>query len=243
MLKPVSFWSPPRMQLRDISFSTPQENIAFDDALLFSAEKHEGGEYLRFWESPKIFVVLGRIGKAEADVDPIHTQKDNIPVLRRSSGGGTVLQGPGCLNYSLVLSKQKHHDLNDLRKSYEWISAKVIEALRLSGVEAYFKPTSDLATGPDEKKFSGNAQRRGKKYILHHGTILYQFDLSLISRYLQMPKDIPEYRKHRPHTDFVTNISIEPQVFKDQLAWEFSASALQAPSFQELSLLKKYLDN
>ena len=41
-------------------------------------------------------------------------------------------------------------------------AAKVIEALRQSGVEAYFRPTSDLATGPEEKKFSGNAQRRGQ---------------------------------------------------------------------------------
>jgi len=226
------------MQLRDISFSTPQENIAFDEVLLRMAEKHEAGEYLRFWESSKVFIVLGRIGREQADVNPVHVQKDNIPVLRRSSGGGTVVQGPGCLNYSLVLLKQKYPELNDLRRSYEWISVKVIEALAAAGVEAYFRPTSDLAIGSGEKKFSGNAQRRGKNYILHHGTILYKFDLSLISRYLNMPEDIPEYRKHRPHTDFVTNIPIDPCVFKAHLAQGFSASALQAPSPQELSLLK-----
>jgi lipoate-protein ligase A len=212
------------MQLRDISFPTPQENIAFDEALWRLAEKHSRGEYLRFWESSKVFIVMGLTGRAPIDVNLIHTQEDNIPVLRRSSGGGTVLQGPGCLNYTLVLSKQKHPQLNDLHKSYEWISAKVIEALRQSGVDAYFRPASDLATGPCEKKFSGNAQRRGKRYILHHGTILYKFDLSLISRYLNMPKDIPEYRKHRPHTDFLTNVPIDPHVFKDHLAQIFLAT-------------------
>ena len=227
------------MQLRDISFPTPQENIAFDEVLWRLAEKHSRGEYLRFWESSKVFIVLGRIGRAEIDVNFPHVLKDNIPVLRRSSGGGTVLQGPGCLNYTLVLSKQKHPQLNDLRKSYEWISTKVIEALSQEGVEVYFRPTSDLATDPSEKKFSGNAQRRGKHYILHHGTILYKFDLSLISRYLNMPKDIPEYRKRRSHTDFVTNIPIDPRVFKDHLAQIFLASALQSPSAEELSLLKK----
>ena len=85
-------------------------------------------------------------------------------------------------------------------------------------MEAYFKPISDMATDPGEKKFSGNAQRRAKYHILHHGTILYKFDLSLISRYLNMPQEIPEYRKHRSHTDFVTNVRIDPQVFKNQLA-------------------------
>jgi lipoate-protein ligase A len=238
------------MQLRDISFPSPQENIAFDEVLWRLAEKHSGGEYLRFWESSKVFIVLGAIGRVEIDVNSLHALKDNIPVLRRSSGGGTVLQGPGCLNYTLVLSKQKsppqqdpalagHPQLNDLRKSYEWIGAKVIEALRQAGAEAYFRPPSDLATGSGEKKFSGNAQRRGKHYILHHGTILYKFDLSLISRYLNMPHDIPEYRKHRPHTDFVTNVPIDPRVFKDHLAQSFCALALQSPSTQELSFLKE----
>ena len=104
MLKPVSFCQPPWMQLRDISFPTPQENITFDDVLLNLAEKHEAGEYLRFWESPSVFVVLGRIGRAEIDVNATNTKTDGIPVLRRSSGGGTVVQGPGCLNYSLILS-------------------------------------------------------------------------------------------------------------------------------------------
>ncbi len=212
------------MQFRDISFPTPQENIAFDEALWRLAEKHEAGECLRFWESTGIFIVMGLTGRAQIDVNSIHAQQDNIPVLRRSSGGGTVVQGPGCLNYTLVLSKQKHPELNDLHQSYAWISAKVIEALRRAGVEAYFRPMSDLATGPSEKKFSGNAQRRGKRYILHHGTVLYKFDLSLMGRYLNMPKDIPQYRKRRSHTDFLTNVPIDPRVFKDHLAQIFFAT-------------------
>jgi lipoate-protein ligase A len=228
------------MQFRDISFPTPQENITFDEVLLSLAEKHGAGEYLRFWESSRIFVVMGLTGREDIDVNPMNTRQDNIPVLRRSSGGGTVLQGPGCLNYTLVLSKQKHPELNDLHQSYEWISARIIEALRQAGCEAYFRPMSDLATGPGEKKFSGNAQRRRKHYILHHGTILYKFDLSLVSRYLNMPQDIPEYRKHRPHTDFVTNVPIDPCTFKGHLAQIFSASALQAPSVEELSLLENF---
>lgn len=240
------------MHFRDISFPTPQENIAFDEVLLNLAEKQGTGEYLRFWESSPIFVVMGRTGRAEIDVNAVNTRKDNIPVLRRSSGGGTVVQGPGCLNYALVLSKQKHPPLNDLRRSYEWISDRIIEALRQSGIEAYFRPTSDLATGKAEKKFSGNAQRRCKHYILHHGTILYKFDLSLVSRYLNMPTDIPEYRKARPHMDFVTNIPLDPGVFKEHLAQIFhlegdslqekkgTTPLFQPPGAEELSLLKNF---
>ena len=104
------------MQLRDISFSSPTENILFDEVLWRLAEKDEGGEFLRFWESSEVFIVLGRAGQAQEDVNLVAAQKDNIPVLRRSSGGGTVVQGPGCLNYTLILSKQKRPVLNDLRR-------------------------------------------------------------------------------------------------------------------------------
>ncbi len=226
------------MHRRDISFLNPQENIAYDQVLWRMAEKNNTGEYIRFWESSKIFIVMGLTGQIAFDVHEIQAREDKIPVLRRSSGGGTVLQGPGCLNYTFILSKQKHPQVNDLRGSYEWISQKIVGALHKAGVESYFRPISDLATGPDEKKFSGNAQRRGKNYILHHGTVLYGFDLSLISRYLKMPKDIPEYRKARPHTDFVTNIPLDAPMFKDYLAQAFGAEASQPPSAQELSLLK-----
>lgn len=227
------------MQRRDISFSTPEENVVFDDVLLMLAEKHGAGEYLRFWESRQIFIVMGITGRAEMDVNLGLSSQDKVPILKRSSGGGTVLQGPGCLNYALVLSKQRCPEISDLRKSYEWISSQLAAALRLSGVEAFFRPISDLAVGLDEKKFSGNAQRRGKNYILHHGTILYNFDLSLISRYLNMPQDIPEYRKNRPHTDFVANIPIKPDIFKSHLAKIFNASEAKASSDHELSFLNR----
>ena len=202
------------MTLKDISFATPQENILFDDVLLALAEKGEAGEILRFWESAQPFIVLGRIGQAQEDVDAANAARDRIAVVRRSSGGGTVVQGPGCLNYTLVLSKKFHRDISDLRKSYQLISQYVINAVHELGVDAVFRPTSDIALRQGEQKFSGNAQRRGKNFILHHGTILYNFDLNLIPTYLKMPKDIPEYRRARSHLDFVTNIPIVPEEFK-----------------------------
>ena len=74
------------MVLKDISFESPPENIVYDEVLLYLAEHDEASEVLRFWESPKYFIVLGRTGKMEDDVKLAQTKKDNIPVLRRFSG-------------------------------------------------------------------------------------------------------------------------------------------------------------
>lgn len=237
------------MQVKDFSFDSPQENILFDELLLQLADKQGEGEALRFWKSSQVFIVLGRISNELEDIWMERAHQDKIPILRRTSGGGTVIQGPGCLNYTLVLDKQRHTDLNDLRKSYSWISSKVIEALKSCKIEAVFRPISDIALAGTEKKISGNAQHRGKNFILHHGTILCDFDLNLISRYLKMPKDIPEYRRNRPHNDFVTNTLIKEQDFKTALINVFMSDISnaidisQVPSSQELSSLQQMLLN
>jgi lipoate---protein ligase len=228
------------MLFRDVSFQDPKQNIAFDEVLLRLADKNGDIEYLRFWESPTYFVVLGRIGKETEDVHMDVASADGIPVLRRSSGGGTVVQGPGCLNYSLVLSKDKNPILHDLRGSYAWISQKITDSLKTLGIEACFRPISDIALTTGDLKFSGNAQHRGKTHILHHGTILYDFDLDLVSKYLKMPKDIPEYRKARSHKDFITNIYIKPESFKSALAKSFGIHELPQPvTAEEASSLSK----
>ncbi len=196
------------MVLIDRTFPTPQENILFDEFLLLRAEKAQGSEVLRFWESPQHFIVLGRTGNLQEDVDIQRAQEEKIPILRRFSGGGTVIQGKGCMNFTLILSKDRDPALKDITKSYLYILGKVSEALSLLGIPTRFKPTSDLVIGNDEKKFSGNAQHRGRQYVLHHGTILYNFDLQMIAGFLKMPRAVPEYRGGRSHLDFVTNISV-----------------------------------
>lgn len=231
------------MICKDVSFASPEENILFDEVLFELAEKGNKEESIRFWESDFYFVVLGRIGKIVDDVNEHVASIDRIPILRRSSGGGTVLQGPGCLNYSLVLSKEKTPVLNDLRKSYSYILARVTKALNTIGINSEFHPISDIALKDNRKKFSGNAQKRGRHFILHHGTILYRFDLGLIEKYLRMPKDMPEYREKRSHLDFVTNIEKDKEEIKGVLKQAFKAERDHHKlSDQEQSCLKKFLE-
>ncbi|HLF17277.1 MAG TPA: lipoate--protein ligase family protein [Candidatus Omnitrophota bacterium] len=212
------------MWARDISFEDPQKNILFDEVLYHLAETDQAGEAIRFWESPVYFIVLGRIGKINEDVQREAVGKDRIPVLRRASGGGTVLQGKGCLNYTLILSKESRKDIRDLKKSYQYILGHIVEALKSTGVEADYFPVSDIALKRNRKKISGNAQKRGRHFIMHHGTVLLDFDLPLIEKYLTMPEDIPEYRQKRGHLDFVSNTGISSRQFKDALKASFGVT-------------------
>jgi len=85
------------------AFATPEENLACDEALLDACENSDAPGFVRFWESPSYFVVLGYGKHLEQEVFKDVCTRENILILRRCSGGGTVLQGPGCFNYTLVL--------------------------------------------------------------------------------------------------------------------------------------------
>src|SRR5262245_13543975 len=166
------------MRYLDLTPRTAAESLALDEALLVAAEGGSGSEILRFWEWPTPAVVLGAGCVLSRDVGEASCLADGVPVLRRASGGGTVLLGPGCLCFSLVLAYGRDPALAEIRPSYALILRRVAESLDSGGDGSTASPegVSDLALGG--RKFSGNAQQRKRRHLLHHGTLLYAFDLA-----------------------------------------------------------------
>jgi len=206
------------IRLLDVSLDTPEENLAMEESLWNELEHAaEGGSgTLRFWESRRYFVVLGYSGRPEQEVRGEACEQAGVPVLRRITGGGAVLQGPGCLNYTLALSLEAYPALRDVRRSLGLILGKVRAALGLEGIA--IRGLCDLAL--NERKISGNAQRRGRRTLLHQGTLLYNFDAALVERYLQEPPRQPDYRRGRRHVEFMGNLPVGPQEIKRRLACE-----------------------
>lgn len=227
------------MKLLDLTLSSPEENLACDEALLELAESSEDQEYLRFWESPCHFAVLGYSNKLAEELNVAACRRDGIQILRRPSGGGTVLQGPGCFNYTLVLRIDGHDSLKNLIKTNAFILEKHREMLLPHlGKNVAVQGISDLTL--ENLKFSGNAQRRRKKCLLFHGTFLYDFDLALIPKYLKHPPRQPDYRQGRPHGSFITNISLTGKKLREilQTTWKVTGKVLTHPP----SAIKKLVE-
>jgi lipoate-protein ligase A len=227
------------MRWLDVTLATAEENLALDEALLLEAEAGRGGEVLRLWEWPTSAVVLGSGCKLADDVDDDACRADGVPILRRSSGGGTVLLGQGCLCFSLVLSFTRSPELTDIRPSYRVILVRVAEALGMPEVEQ--AGISDLAIAG--RKFSGNAQQRKRHHLLHHGTILYAFDLARVGRYLRPPPRQPEYRAGREHEAFIRNLEIARQRLVAGLrqAWDAGEELHECPAAEVQRLVaEKY---
>lgn len=224
------------MQTLDLTLPSPAENLALDEALLLEAEHDRGGEVLRFWMSRTPFVVVGIGAKVEQEVRLSACEKRQIPVLRRCSGGGTVVQGPGCLNYALVLPVSKAPPLKTIKGANQWIMSKNATALstvvgRAVSVEGH----TDLAI--EGLKVSGNAQRRLRTHLLFHGTFLLDFNLALISELLPTPALQPSYRQHRSHDNFLVNLGLAAEKVKTALLGEWE-SADQSPDMPSARIAK-----
>ena len=209
------------MQFLELSLPTAAENLALDDALLQSLEETEidvstdnacpeaeaERSLLRIWQVDRPCAIVGRSSRVRQEVHWDRVQRDNIPVLRRSSGGASVVIAPGCLLYSLLIDLAAQPNLRPLDAAHRYVTQRMLEAIQPLHPAATRNGTCDLTSGG--RKFSGNSLRVGRRGLLYHGTLLLDMDLSLIDRYLQHPPKEPSYREGRSHADFLTNLHVD----------------------------------
>ncbi len=233
------------MKLCDLTLSTPEENLALDEALLDLCESGVEGEILRFWEPTTHFVVVGYANRVRDEVNVPFCEASGIPIIRRCTGGGTVLQGPGCLNYALVLRIADSPSLRTIAGTNNFILQRHKAALsELVQAPVEIEGHTDLAVGG--LKFSGNSQRRRKEFLLFHGCFLRNLDIGLIENTLRFPSKPPDYRVNRSHSEFLRNLNIPAEKVKAALiqAWNASAPLPAVPGDRVERLVReKYADS
>lgn len=213
------------MKFLDLTLPAPAENLACDEALLDFCETAGAEEILRFWESRERFVVVGYANRVSTEVNTAACEAHHVPIFRRCTGGGTVLQGPGCLNYSLILKIEEGGPLRTISLANRFIMERNAAALeeahrghcKMQNAECkiQIEGCTDLAL--NGFKFSGNAQRRKKRFLLFHGTFLLNFDLAQIEKFLSQPARQPGYRRNRSHRDFLRNFAVPADAVKQAL--------------------------
>jgi len=230
------------MKLIDKTLADATQNVALDEALLLEAEKsRDEAGVLRIWEPTDWVVVVGRGSSVSREVELARCEDDGLPVIRRSSGGATIVAGPGCLFYAVVLSLDAYPSLRQIDQAHAFVLSRLVSELKKLVPALERKGTSDLAIG--DHKVSGNSLRCRKSHLLYHGTLLYNMPLDPLTRYLRFPPRQPDYRQGRSHADFVCNLKLSRDVVKQAVlaAWDHPTASITWPQeMTETLVSEKY---
>lgn len=194
------------MKYLDLTLASIPANLALDEALLDMADQI--GDVLRIWQPNSPAAILGRASRVAEEIERTQCEPRGVPAFRRCSGGATVLIGPGCLMYAVVLRTCERPELQVIDQAHQYVLIRMRDALRAAECDVDVSGTSDLTIGG--RKFSGNSLRCKQHALLYHGTLLYDADLDLIASCLKMPPRKPDYRGERSHRDFLTNLPVDP---------------------------------
>jgi lipoate---protein ligase len=194
------------MACHDVTLPGVAENLALDEAMLIEADEGRGPPLVRFWEPGDYAVVLGASRRLRAEVHIDACRADGVPIFRRSSGGGTVLIGPGTLNVTVILPETAGPGLSAVDAAQHHVLGRLARSIRRAGAPVDVLAHGDLVLG--DRKCGGSAQRRLKRWFLVHCSILYRFPIDRIGRYLALPARQPDYRRGRPHADFLCNLDL-----------------------------------
>ena len=163
----------------NLTSTDPFFNIAVDEYLL----KNRKEDFLVLSVNTPS-VIIGKHQVAHREADTLFVEENNIPVIRRISGGGAVFHDEGNLNFSFILQSKQGSQV-DFRK----YTLPVIEFLSTLGVDAKFEGKNDLKVGG--LKISGNAEHVYRQRVLHHGTLLFDSNLDMLRNSLR--KDTSYY--------------------------------------------------
>lgn len=196
---------PISIRFLDLKVNDAYTNMAIDEAITKARGEGKAPDTLRFYMWKPSAVTLGYFQSVEDEVNLEALQQFGFNLNRRISGGGAVLNSErGEITYSIVLKEDDPRVSTDPIESYHYLCLGIIEALAVLGIKADFKPINDIVVAG--KKISGNAQIRRYGAVLHHGTLLVDFDAREMFGVLKISKEKLSDKMIQQAEDRVTTI-------------------------------------
>ena len=209
-----SQWQTERDEIVKLSYLNlqtidPTYNLAVEQYVFDSLPRDRS--YLMLWQNDRA-VIIGRYQNTLAEINEGYVRENGIQVVRRLSGGGAVYHDLGNLNYTFIT------DAGDLSQlDFQHFCQPVVRALMAQGVRAEITGRNDITI--DGKKISGNSQYLRNGRIMHHGTLLFDSNLNVISEALCSDSEKIQSKGIKSIHSRVTNI--RPYLTEDISLTEF----------------------
>lgn len=188
--------------------TNPYFNFALEEYFMTKKNLDDDKIFL-FWRTNPT-VMIGRYQNTYCEINEKYVKENNINVIRRNSGGGTIYTDMGAWQFTFI---EKNHKENGI--SFEKFTEPIINTLRKENIDANFNSRNDLLIG--KRKFSGNAQYRKDNSILHHGSILFNTDIKAMVESITVAEDKIIAKGIKSVRERVVNIS---EVMKENITSE-----------------------
>jgi len=186
----------------------PYANLALEQHVFDNLDRAH--RYFMLWQNHNS-IIVGRYQNTQGEINGAFVKERGITVARRLSGGGAVYHDLGNLNFTFVSDAENGHI------DFASFCGPVRDALASLGVRVEISGRNDMTV--EGKKFSGNAQYRKQGRVMHHGTILFDSDLEIVSKALNVAPDKIESKGIKSVQSRVTNI--RPYLKRDVSLEEF----------------------
>ena len=180
-------------------------------------------EFFMLWRNDNA-VIVGKNQVIENEVDVVYAQEHNIKIVQRITGGGAVYHDLGNVNYTYIGKKASEFG------NFLAFAMPIIEFLHTLGVQARHLGKNDIGIG--DRKISGNAQAVREEYILHHGTLLFDVDVSVMEKVLTPDTKKLNSKGIKSVRSRVCNLSEYVSMPRDEF-WERICAYFQAENIVE----------
>jgi lipoate---protein ligase len=159
-------------------------HLALDEVLLDAVAAGRRPPLLRFWGWTQPSLVLGSNQAVANELDLAAVERRGFAIVRRLSGGGTMLAEPGrTITWSLVTPLASVEGMTFV-ESFAHLDRWAVETLRSLGVDAAYRPINDIVS--PQGKIAGAAQARRRGAVLHHVTMAYSMDPALLTELIRI---------------------------------------------------------
>ncbi len=213
-----------------IKYSSPDVSLNLAAEYYFATEKTFDADLFTLWQ-PRPTVVVGNFQNIHEEVDTAYAASRGIDIVRRLSGGGTVYQDGGSIQYAFI--ERRDGEIDFVR-----YLTPICGVLKSLGIDAVPNGRNDITV--DGKKVSGNSQYRVDGRTIHHGTLLFSVDVDEMERATRLPdykaksKGIKSVRSRVANLSDYTTAVKKPEEFMEYLAVNMRPESVYVPSEADL---------
>ena len=205
-----------KLSYLDLTTTDPAFNLAMEQYVFDSLPRDR--MYVMLWQNDNA-IIIGKHQNTLAEINEAYVREKGIKVVRRLSGGGAVYHDMGNLNFTIIADVE-----DSAQMDFKLFCQPVVRALQKLGVQAELNGRNDMTI--DGKKFSGNAQYQKNGRVMHHGTILFDSDRSVLANALQVDEEKIKAKGVKSVRSRVTNV--RPHLPQDLTLPQFRALLLQS---------------